>query len=173
MKKISIALILLLFAGTINVVAQNEQPADSIHSALPDNIKLFGDYMLDMSILMPPRLPAFNADPFSADLPRDYNALFQLSGTSTYSRVYTESFGLMHGYGMFSSSDYLYGASFKLNDKVLLNTYGQYDMYGRRVPNPNALPWEKNNFTGGMELKFNKNFGVRIEVQQRRNPNPY
>jgi hypothetical protein len=32
------------------------------------------------------------------------------------------------------------------------------------------LPWEKNNFMGGMELKLNKHFGIRVEVQQGRDP---
>lgn len=170
MKKI--LFICLLFVGTGTMVAQNEQPTDSTKFVLPNNVKLFGDFILDMNILMPPKLRQINADPLNSNLPIDYNALFQLPESMIYSRGFAQSYGLTRGYGFFSSGD-LYGASFKLNDKVRLNTYGQYDMYGRKIPNQNVLPWEKNNFMGGMELKFNKNFGIRIEVQQRQGPYPF
>ena len=47
--------------------------------------------------------------------------------------------------------------------------YGEYDKDGWKVPNPSALPWEKNNFKGAFELKSaNGAFGIRIEVQQGR-----
>lgn len=173
MKKTILIFLFLSFVGSGYVAAQNEQTSDSINLVLSDNIRLLGDFMLDMNILMPPKLPEFNADPLNSALPKDYNALFQLPGSSTYSKGYMQNSGLMYGYGFFSSPDYMYGASFKLNDKVSLNTYGQYDIYGRRMPDTNALPWEKNNFKSAMELKFNKNFGIRIEVEQRRNTFPY
>ena len=47
---------------------------------------------------------------------------------------------------------------------MLLN--GEYDANGRRVYNPSALPWERNNFNGAFELKSENGFGLRIEVQQ-------
>lgn len=51
-----------------------------------------------------------------------------------------------------------------------INTYGDYDKDGWKVPNRSAMPWEKNNFRGAFELKSsNGNFGIRIEVQQGRN----
>lgn len=170
MKKL-FTILALLFALTIKAAAQNETPADTLSFSLPDNVKLFGNFMLDMHLLMPPKLPAFNVDPLNSDQAPDFNALFQLPGSATYSTGYVyNSYDPLFGGGLFSSPNYLKGASFKLGGNTTLNTYGQYDMYGRKVPNPGALPWEKNNFVGGMELKFNKNFGVRIEVQRRQNP---
>ena len=54
-----------------------------------------------------------------------------------------------------------------------INTYGDYNKDGWRVPNRSAMPWERNNFRGAFELKSaNGNFGIRIEVQQGRNT-PY
>ena len=48
-----------------------------------------------------------------------------------------------------------------------INTYGEYDKDGWKVPNRSALPWEKNNFKGAFEMKSaNGAFGIRIEVQQ-------
>lgn len=40
------------------------------------------------------------------------------------------------------------------------------------MPNPSALPWQKNNFKGAFELKSQDgSFGIRIEVQKgRENP---
>ena len=48
-----------------------------------------------------------------------------------------------------------------------INTYGEYDKDGWKVPNRSALPWERNNFKGAFEMKSsNGAFGIRIEVQQ-------
>ena len=61
----------------------------------------------------------------------------------------------------------------KLKNGMRINTYGDYDKDGWRVPNRSAMPWERNNFRGAFELKSaNGNFGIRIEVQQGRNA-PY
>ena len=56
-----------------------------------------------------------------------------------------------------------------------INTYGDYDKDGWRVPNPQRYALGKrNNFPGEhSKLKSaNGNFGIRIEVQQGRNA-PY
>ena len=59
--------------------------------------------------------------------------------------------------------------SFTLKNGMRIHTYGEYDKDGWKVPNPSALPWEKNNFKGAFELKSaNGAFGIRIEVQQGR-----
>ena len=72
-----------------------------------------------------------------------------------------------------SSPQFMQMGSFKLKNGMRINTYGDYDKDGWRVPNRSAMPWEKNNFRGAFELKSaNGNFGIRIEVQQGRN-GPY
>lgn len=69
--------------------------------------------------------------------------------------------------------DNLQMGSFKLKNGMRINTYGEYNKEGRKVFNPSALPWERNNFKGAFELKSQDgSFGFRIEVQQGRN-SPY
>ena len=54
--------------------------------------------------------------------------------------------------------------SFTLKNGMRIHTYGEYDKDGWKVPNPSALPWEKNNFKGAFELKSaNGAFDIRIE----------
>ena len=66
-------------------------------------------------------------------------------------------------------ADNLQMGSFTLKNGMRIHTYGEYDKDGWKVPNPSALPWEKNNFKGAFELKSaNGAFGIRIEVQQGR-----
>ena len=71
--------------------------------------------------------------------------------------------------GFWGSTDNLQMGSFTLKNGMRIHTYGEYDKDGWKVPNPSALPWEKNNFKGAFELKSaNGAFGIRIEVQQGR-----
>ena len=65
------------------------------------------------------------------------------------------------------------GASYKLNNGMRINLYGEYDADGRKVYNPSAMPWERNNFNAAFEMKSaNGNFGIKVEVHGGRN-NPY
>ena len=53
--------------------------------------------------------------------------------------------------------------TFKLKNGWKINTYGDYDKDGWKVPNRSAMPWEKNNFRGAFELKSSMViFGIRI-----------
>lgn len=173
-KKIIFIFTLLL--GALQLSAQNEGKTDSIQSPpIHNNIKMMGDFMLDMNMLAPPQLPSFSSNMLWPDATKDYNLLFQLPNKmtlsgGTYIPSMYSSFGYGYGYGMFASSNFLQSATFQLNDNMRLTTYGQYRLDGRKVPNPSALPWEKDKFVGGMELKVNKNFGIRVEVQRGGNP---
>ena len=65
------------------------------------------------------------------------------------------------------------GASYKLNNGMRINLYGEYDADGHKVYNPSALPWQRNNFNAAFEMKSaNGNFGIKLEVHGGRN-NPY
>ena len=65
------------------------------------------------------------------------------------------------------------GASYKLNNGMRINLYGEYDGDGNRVVNPSAMPWQRNNFNAAFEMKSaNGNFGIKVEVHGGRN-NPY
>jgi hypothetical protein len=164
-----------MLIGLLPLSAQNEAIADSLPSFPANNIKMSGGFMLDMNLLMPPRLPSLkmNTDLLGPDATKDYSRLFQLPSQLMLSKSFISPPSYVYGYGMggfFYSPAFVQTATFKLNDTMWLSTYGQYTLDGKRISNPSALPWEKNNFMGGMELKLNKHFGVRVEVQQGRDP---
>ena len=65
------------------------------------------------------------------------------------------------------------GKSYKLNNGMRFNMYGDYNADGYKVYNPSALPWERNNFNAAFEMKSaSGNFGIKVEVHGGRN-NPY
>lgn len=153
--------------------AQSENPSDTIR--VPSKqYKQYGDFILDMSLfsLMPPTIPKV-----SLELPKpsiDYNELLQLDKMPVFdnfdSSYSLSSFG--YSYGMMGTPVRLQSKSYKLNDNLRFSTFGQYDENGRKIPTPGLMPWEKNNFVGGFELKSSKGFGIRVEVRQG-NRNPY
>lgn len=187
MKKLIILLTWLLAAGAVSaqseLPAEKERrlPADNDQPSPKANYKEFGGFLLDMGLMsvLPPQLPKYD---FGLDkLPKDYNQLFSLTPDVTFtqglSNVFSSSYS---GFGMFGFSSFgstpqqLQMGSFKLKNGMRINTYGEYNSDGRRVRNPSALPWEKNNFKGAFEMKSaNGAFGIRIEVQQGRNTFPY
>lgn len=178
MKYIGIALLFCLL--TIRVSAQSEIPADSVRSMNMPATKEFDGFLLDMNLMKmaAPQMPKPTLN--IPDASRDYSFLFRLDPNVTYSQGYSHIFSLgsssiysMNPFGLSSfgaSSQNLQMGSFRLKNGMRINTYGEYDKDGWKVPNPSALPWEKNNFRGAFELKSaNGSFGIRIEVQQGRN----
>ena len=134
--------------------------------------------LLDMGLMnvTAPQLQKFDLS--IPDMSKDYNQIFRFNTDATYTQGFTNAFssssfsgfGYGYGWGMTSSPQFMQMGSFKLKNGMRLNTYGDYDKDGWRVPNRSAMPWEKNNFRGAFELKSaNGNFGIRIEVQQGRN----
>lgn len=175
MKKLILFLSLLWSVGFAS--AQSEILSDSIRRAPLATSKEFGGFLLDMGLIKAtaPQLPEFDLDipEMSADY---YNQLFRLNTDATYSQGFTDAFSFSdfsdfgYGWGLPSSSQFMQMGSFKLKNGMRINTYGDYDKEGWKVPNRSAMPWEKNNFRGAFELKSaNGNFGIRIEVQQGRN----
>lgn len=170
MKKLIISFFILL--ATVVVSAQSELP-DSLPRSPQENYKEFGGFLLDMELMsvMPPQVPKVEMNLF--DVPKDFNRLFSLNPDATYSQglsnVFSSSYystGLF-GFGGFGTAQNLQMGSFKLKNGMRLNTYGEYNADGYKVPNRSALPWEKNNFKGAFELKSaNGAFGIRVEVQQ-------
>ena len=180
--------IIALFAGSISLYAQSEAQGDSIRShVLPDGtppegalmpeVKNYDGFLLDMSLLKmeAPRLPEFTLE--IPDASKDYSRMFRLNPNATYSQGLSNVFSLtnstvysMNPFGLsgfWSSPENLQMGSFRLKNGMRINTYGEYDKDGWKVPNHSALPWEKNNFKGAVEMKSsNGAFGIRIEVQQ-------
>lgn len=197
MKRIFFCIIALL-AGIATAGAQNEVPADTLRSKsvsegvppegaplsdeiLPSDVKNYDGFLLDMGLMKmaaPPRLPKFTLE--IPDASKDYSRLFQLNPNVTYSQGLSNIFSLSNSRfyssnpfgltGFWGFTDNLQMGSFTLKNGMRINTYGEYDKDGWKVPNPSALPWEKNNFKGAFEMKSaNGAFGIRIEVQQGRN----
>ena len=180
--------IIALFAGSISLYAQSEAQGDSIRShVLPDGtppegalmpeVKNYDGFLLDMSLLKmeAPRLPEFTLE--IPDASKDYSRMFRLNPNATYSQGLSNVFSLtnstvysMNPFGLsgfWSSPENLQMGSFRLKNGMRINTYGEYDKDGWKVPNHSALPREKNNFKGAFEMKSsNGAFGIRIEVQQ-------
>lgn len=178
-----IGLIILFCLLSFRVNAQNEVPADSVRSMNMPATKNFDGFLLDMNLMKmaAPQMPKMTLD--IPDASKDYSFLFRLDPNVTYSQGYSHLFSLgsstiysMNPFGLTgfgSSPQNLQMGSFRLKNGMRINTYGKYDKDGRKVPNPSALPWERNNFKGAFELKSaNGSFGIRIEVQQGRN-GPY
>lgn len=173
MKRLILFVCVML--GALSVSAQSEVPADTIRG-LPSTVKQYGDFLIDMGLFAasPARLPRPSLNLYDAS--KDYNRIFRLNPDATMTQGFSNAFapvyssGYAWGFGGFSfTPQYLQMGSFKLKNGMRLNTYGEYDADGRKVPNPSAMPWEKNNFKGGFELKSgNGAFGIRIEVQQGR-----
>ena len=162
-----IGLIILFCLLSFRVNAQNEVPADSVRSMNMPATKNFDGFLLDMNLMKmaAPQMPKMTLD--IPDASKDYSFLFRLDPNVTYSQGYSHLFNLgsstiysMNPFGLTgfgSSPQNLQMGSFRL----------------KNVPNPSALPWERNNFKGAFELKSaNGSFGIRIEVQQGRN-GPY
>lgn len=189
MIKYTLYIIFFLLVAA-NAYSQNEVPdkdkqtrtEDAPGSSLPEGnplpeVKNFDGFLLDMSLVKPeaPRLPKFSLD--IPDASKDYSFLFRLNPNVTYSQGLSNLFSLSNATvyslnpfglsGFWASPDNLQMGSFKLKNGMQINTYGEYDKDGRKVYNPSALPWEKNNFKGAFEMKSaNGAFGIRIEVQQ-------
>lgn len=177
MKKLILSLSFLLSVTLAS--AQSEIPSDSIRRTPTANVKEFGGFLLDMGLMnvATPELPKFSLD--MPNLTKDYGQIFQLNPNATYTQGLTDAFSsssffsLGHDWGFSSSSQFMQMGSFKLKNGMRINTYGDYNKDGQKVPNRSAMPWEKNNFRGAFELKSaNGAFGIRIEVQQGRNA-PY
>ncbi len=174
--------------------AQNEVATDTLRQEtgnippaeeqlLPDGTRNYGGFLIDMNSLIKMPTPDLSKS-FKIVIPnasKDYSQLFRLNPDVTYSSGLSNMFSsgssfYLNPFGLNSVGslmENLQMGSFKLKNGMRINTYGEYNKEGRKVFNPSALPWERNNFKGAFELKSQDgSFGFRIEVQQGRN-SPY
>lgn len=174
MKKLILFLSLILSVSLAS--AQSEIPSDSIRRVPSANVKDFGGFLLDMNLMniSSPELPKLNME--LPNVTKDYNRIFRMNTDAIYTQGFTNvfssypRFGYGYDWGLSSSPQYMQMGSFKLKNGMRINTYGDYNMDGRKVPNRSAMPWQRNNFRGAFELKSaNGAFGIRVEVQQGRN----
>ena len=178
-------LLMLFMTATVGLRAQSEAKGDTIatppvaaddaassSSLLPATVKNYGGFLLDVGAINLPHRPSLSN--FKLEIPdasKDYSYLFRPRTDVIYTQG-NYTMGLPYtgfGWGSFwGTPTTLQMGSFQLNNGWKLNTYGEYDADGRRVYNPSALPWERNDFKGAFEFKSDNGFGLRIEVQRKR-----
>lgn len=170
-KKSLLAIVALaLFAHAVHA-----QTGTGNEETLPmklDGVKSVNGFLLDMK-LMNLSMPKLAKMDFKMPSPqKDFNRLFQLDNAAIYTQGYSYAYSsFLYGNGIWgaSSPEYLQMGSFQLKNGMRINTYGDYDKEGWRMPNRSALPWERNNFRGAFELKSEDgSFGLRIEVREKR-----
>ena len=146
--------------------------ADAGSSLLPSTVKSYGGFLLDLGAMNLPERPSLSNFKLTVpDASKDYSFLLRPQTDAIYSQSTWPMFASPY-YGFWGTPTTLQMRSVRLKNGWMLNTYGEYDADGRRVPNPSALPWQRNNFKGAFELKSQDGlFGIRVEVQRgRENP---
>ena len=181
-KLVCIFLMLLPFLA---VHAQS----DGGRALQPDlQVKDFGGFILDMGsmlnaeslVVSAPFFPSLSyLAPFDEATPYQLNPdAFKLNPNITYmggTSIHPSRTSILSMIypGMGSCMVNWQGTSFKLNNGMRINLYGEYDADGNKVYNPSAMPWQRNNFNAAFEMKSaNGNFGIKVEVHGGRN-NPY
>lgn len=176
--------ILLLLTSILSLQAQTETEGRMEGSRVKD----FGGFILDMGTMLnaesltldmalPPLgyLPSLtDATPKLIIQPEAFrlNPNLTYMGGTAINPSRTSILSLLY-MGIGSGMVNWQGASYKLNNGMRINFYGEYDADGRKVYNPSAMPWQKNNFNAAFEMKSaNGNFGIKVEVHGGRN-NPY
>lgn len=174
--------IFMILFPALSVHAQSEEGKVLYHES---QVKDFGGFILDMGTML-------NTESLVVTAPiPNLNFLLPLNDEITY-KIRPDAFRLntnityMGGTAANPSSSYTLspyysrsgmlnwqGVSYKLDNGMRINLYGEYDANGNKVYNPSALPWQRNNFNAAFEMKSaNGNFGVKVEVHGGRN-NPY
>ena len=176
--------ILLMLFPALSVQAQSEG-GNSLHHE--SQVKDFGGFILDMgtmlnteSLVVSAPFPCLNyLAPWGEDASFQVNPdAFRLNPNIVYmggAAVGPSFSSVLSPLYMGSGSGMVnwQGASYKLNNGMRINLYGEYDADGHKVYNPSALPWQRNNFNAAFEMKSaNGNFGIKLEVHGGRN-NPY
>jgi len=165
--------ILLFMIGTLSVQAQEKSERQLEGSS----IKNFGGFIIDMGTML-------NAESLTLDMylpPLSLVGAIPISSTEWVNPdafrfnpniIYIGGTDLSFGRGMCFNSNMMNwkGASYKLNNGMRINLYGEYDADGYKVFNPSAMPWQRKNFNAAFEMKSaNGNFGIRVEVHGGRN----
>lgn len=164
MKKLFLILALCL-SGFVTAVAQSEEKTKN---ARPSSFNTDFDYMLfDFSLPELPKMPKFDTQ--SLLMPNrttDYSLIFKLDDQWTFGYDVSDVWVMDYSVYGFANNSQVQMGIFKINENLQLGLYGQYDAKGRRLQGTNLFPWDKNSFIGGLELKINKNIGIRVEVRQ-------
>lgn len=161
---------LLLLIGCLNSYAQTE-----IGNELDNHIQIkdFSGFILDMGTMLnaeslvvtPLSFPTLDYMPSLAE-----SNSYLLNPEAIRITPFLTSTLPSFSNGMGKNRINWQGATYKLNNGVRINLYGEYNADGYKVYNPSALPWEHNNFNAAFEMKSaNGNFGIKVEVHGGRN----
>lgn len=174
MKKF-ISLVTLLFFTAYFSYAQERVELVIDDKPVKEGFKNSGGFIFDFKddYLQVPQweLPKYELMPQFKNPSFDFSTPDMTFGTQnfTYNRYNYNNWGGFHH----SVDGPMNSATFRLNNRFNITTYGDYDADGYKRRMPSANPWDKNNFRGGFEMKSNNGkFGIRVEVEQRRG-NPY
>ena len=179
MKRL-ITIFLAVFVATM-VNAQTENEVTTLSDLETQRYKNFDGFLLDMGSMLD--LPSYFAPPtltyrpFDAMMPsvglQVNSDAIRINPNITYKGGVPQlsllrSFYSLYGYS--SGNVNWQGASFKLNNGLRINTYGEYNADGYKVYNPAAMPWERNDFNAAFEFKSaDGKFGIMFEVHGGRN----
>ena len=169
MRKLLLSIVLSI--SSLSLYAQSEVSIDTIPFTLNDSYKEYGEFLLDMSLFSmdPPKIQAVNLQ--LIDKSKDYSKIFGLNKDVTYSSMTISDYGTMSpffsGFNSYGEVTNMQAQTVTLKNGIRLTTYGQYNADGYRMPTTGGMPWNRNAFKGGFELKSaNGAFGIRVEVQQ-------
>lgn len=155
----------------LTATAQNETQAGVAEYQEEEQFKDFGGFILDMATMI-------NTESLVVAPPSIHTLKWDAGWNSTPSGAFVVNPNAFRITDMKFNSGFLpstnngrlslQGATYRLNDKLRLNTYGEYDADGYKRYNPAALPWERNDFNAAFEMKSgNGKFGIRLEVERR------
>lgn len=165
---------ILPFAGYAQTETDNERIQTVNNSITTD----FGEFLFDMASMLNAdllTLPVWNLGIFT--LPTDENKglkinpdAFTFKPQYTYMGNVSSSFTPSLYPSLTNNMNVQWqGASYKLNNGIRINTYGEYDSNGYKRVNPTAMPWQRNNFNAAFEMKSaNGKFGIKVEVNAGR-----
>lgn len=169
----------MMFFLALSVHAQSEEGKVMYNES---QVKDFGGFLLDMGTILNRGTlvvsPPFLTTRFSLPLSEEINYRTSLDAFKPYPNIIDWNGTLINPSSSFTFSPFYsrsgmvnwQGTSYKLNNGMRINLYGEYDTDGNKVYNPSALPWQRNNFNAAFEMKSaNGKFGIKVEVHGGRN----
>ena len=152
-------LFLLFFLKVLQLQAQSETSINFNTS----KEKNYDGFILDMGTML-------NAEALTLPLILpSLNSFTHLDFTDNALKINPESFKINTSKILFDTSSIhqkqLLGNSYRLNNGIQINTYGEYDINGYKRYSPSIPYWLDNKFKAAFEMKSsNGKFGIKLEI---------